>query len=189
MDVLVGTSLVAKALDIPTVTLAAVVSADIALNLPDERAAERTYQLLAQAVGRAGRGDRPGTAIVQTYQPHHPAIRAVATGEAVAFYDAELAQRRAFGSPPFGRVAKLVVALPDRAAASDAAGAYADGLRRRAVDRGLAITVSGPALAFVPRRAGRWRFVVVVRGPDPAGILDGGPPPPWSVDVDPESLL
>ena len=79
LDVLVGTSLVTKGLDIPEVTLVGVVSADIALNLPDERAAERTYQLLAQAVGRAGRGDRPGLAIIQSYQPDHPAIRAVAT--------------------------------------------------------------------------------------------------------------
>jgi primosomal protein N' (replication factor Y) len=189
LDVLVGTSLVAKALDIPTVTLAAVVSADIALNLPDERAAERTYQLLVQAVGRAGRGERPSTAIVQTYQPQHPAIRAVATGDATAFYDAELAQRRAFGSPPFGRVVKLVVALPARDEASDAANAFAGELRRRAADRGHGVTVSGPAPAFVPRRAGRWRFIVVIRGTDPVAILDGGPPAPWSVDVDPESLL
>ena len=77
LDVLVGTSLVAKGLDVPEVTLVGVVSADIALNLPDERAAERTYQLLAQAVGRAGRGERPGRAIIQTYQPDHPAIAAV----------------------------------------------------------------------------------------------------------------
>ena len=78
LDVLVGTSLVTKGLDIPAVTIVGIVSADVALNLPDERAAERTYQLLAQAVGRAGRGDRPGIAILQTYQPGHPAIVAVA---------------------------------------------------------------------------------------------------------------
>ena len=81
VDVLVGTSLVTKGLDVPTVTLVGVVSSDVALNLPDERAAERTYQLLRQAVGRAGRGDRRGRAILQTYQPDHPVIRAVATGD------------------------------------------------------------------------------------------------------------
>ena len=90
LDVLVGTSLVAKGLDVPEVTLVGVVSADIALNLPDERASERTYQLLAQAVGRAGRGDRPGTAFIQTYRPDHRAIRAVVEGDAAAFYDEEL---------------------------------------------------------------------------------------------------
>ncbi len=114
IDVLVGTSLVAKGLDIPEVTLVGVVSADVALNLPDERAAERTYQLLTQAVGRAGRGEMPGLAIIQTYQPDHPAIQAVATGNAAAFYDAELEVRRRFGSPPFGRLVKLTVGLPDR---------------------------------------------------------------------------
>ena len=90
LDVLVGTSLVTKGLDVPEVTLVGVVSADIALTLPDERAAERTWQLLAQAVGRAGRGDRPGRAIIQTYLPDHPAIRAVAEGDARAFVEAEL---------------------------------------------------------------------------------------------------
>ncbi len=93
LDVLVGTSLVAKGLDIPAVTLVGIVSSDVALNLPDERAAERTYQLLVQAIGRAGRGARPGHAIVQTYQPEHPAIVAAATGRREAFYEAELALR------------------------------------------------------------------------------------------------
>jgi primosomal protein N' (replication factor Y) len=189
LDVLVGTSLVAKALDVPKVTLAAVVSADIALNLPDERAAERTYQLLVQAVGRAGRGDRGGLAIVQTYLPHHPVIEAVRAGDAEAFYLAELAARRAFGAPPFGRLVKLVLALPDRDAALEAATVYAGELRARAAERDSGLSVTGPAPAFVPRRAGRWRFIVVVRGRDPVSLLDDGPPSPWSVDVDPESLL
>ena len=135
LDVLVGTSLVTKGLDIPAVTLVGVVSADVALNLPDERAAERTYQLLAQAVGRAGRGERPGHAIIQTYQPEHPAIVAVATGRADAFYDAELDLRRRFGSPPFGRLVKLTVALPDRADAEKAGREMAERLRERAQPR------------------------------------------------------
>ncbi|HEY0443023.1 MAG TPA: primosomal protein N', partial [Candidatus Limnocylindrales bacterium] len=109
LDVLVGTGLVAKGLDIPNVTLVGVVSADVALNLPDERAAERTYQLLAQATGRAGRGERPGTAIVQTYQPDHAAIQAVVHGDPAAFYTTELDLRRRFASPPFGRLVKLTV--------------------------------------------------------------------------------
>ncbi len=189
LDILVGTSLVAKALDVPNVTLAAVVSADIALNLPDERATERTYQLLVQAVGRAGRGDRAGLAIVQTYQPHHPVIEAVRARDSTAFYDSELALRKMFGSPPFGRLVKLVLAMPEREVAADEAAVYAAGLRLRAADRGIDVTVTGPAPAFVPRRSGRWRFVVVVRGQDPIAVLDGGPPAPWSVDVDPDSLL
>lgn len=189
LDVLVGTSLVTKGLDIPEVTLVGVVSADVALNLPDERAAERTYQLLAQAVGRAGRGDRPGRAIIQTYQPDHPAIRAVIDRDAVAFYDAELEARRRFGSPPFGRLVRLTVGLPDAEAAEREANVTADRLRAVAAERGSRVAVMGPAPAFIRRRSGRWRWNVVLRGEAPSGLLDGGLDAPWSVDVDPESLL
>ncbi|HXI45648.1 MAG TPA: primosomal protein N', partial [Candidatus Acidoferrales bacterium] len=189
LDVLVGTSLVTKGLDIPSVTLVGVVSADVALNLPDERAAERTYQLLAQAVGRAGRGDQPGRAIIQTYQPEHPAIVAVGTGEPTAFYDAELELRRRFASPPFAKLLKLTVALADRDEAEAAGRTMVGQLRERAAATGGPATVSGPAPAFIARRADRWRYNVVVRGPDPAAILGDPPGPPWSVDVDPDSLL
>ena len=189
LDVLVGTSLVTKGLDIPEVTLVGVVSADIALNLPDERAAERTYQLLAQAVGRAGRGERPGLAIIQSYQPEHPAIQAVARADPAAFYDAELELRRRFGSPPFGRLVKLTIGLEDAQAAERGALGMAEALRERAAERGSDTVVVGPAPAFLRRRAGKWRWNVVLRGSDPAGLLDGGPDAPWSVDVDPESLL
>jgi primosomal protein N' (replication factor Y) len=193
LDVLVGTSLVAKGLDVPTVTLVGVVSADIALNLPDERAAERTYQLLTQAVGRAGRGERPGLAIVQTYQPEHPAIRAIAGGDPSAFYGAELEVRRRFGSPPFGRLVKLTVGLPDRTGAEREASAMAERLRSaanaaRSEGRGT-VSVLGPAPAYVARRAGRWRWNVVLRGDHPLTLLDPPPGSPWSIDVDPDSLL
>jgi primosomal protein N' (replication factor Y) len=189
LHVLVGTSLVTKGIDVPAVTLVGVVSADVALNLPDERAAERTYQLIAQAIGRAGRGSRPGHAIVQTYLPEHPAILAVATGEPAAFYDAELEDRRRFGSPPFGRLLKLTLALKDRDEAERTADAFADRLRARADAESPRTTVAGPAPAYIARRADRWRYNVVIRGPDPAGFLGEPPGPPWSVDVDPESLL
>ena len=189
LDVLVGTSLVTKGLDIPEVTLVGVVSADIALNLPDERASERTYQLLAQAVGRAGRGDRPGLAIIQTYRPEHRAIRAVVERDAAAFYDEELALRERFGSPPFGRLVKLTVGLEDREAAEREAVAMAGRLRTRAAEQALPVQVVGPAPAYVARRADRWRYHVVLRGPDPVRLLEPPPGSPWSVDVDPESLL
>jgi primosomal protein N' len=233
LDVLVGTAMVAKGIDVPDVTLVGVVSADIALNLPDLRAAERTYQLLAQAVGRAGRGDRPGRAIVQTYRPDHPAIVAVRSGDPSAFYDAELAARQVFGLPPYGRLVKLTVALADREAAEAEAERMAEMLRARAAqvaaaapaplatastpplgdvaDRPFAppsseelgprrpprpssdppppVEVLGPVPAYVARRAGRWRLHVVLRGADPLRVLERDPGPPWSVDVDPESLL
>ncbi|HYL40737.1 MAG TPA: primosomal protein N', partial [Candidatus Binatus sp.] len=189
IDVLVGTSLVTKGLDIPAVTLVGVVSADVALNLPDERAAERTYQLLAQAVGRAGRGETQGRAIIQTYQPEHPAILAVGSADPGSFYDAELALRRQFGSPPFGQLVKLTVSLPERDAAESAGREVVGRLRAEAVARGIQVTISGPAPAFIARRADRWRYNVVLRGEDPASLLGESLGPPWSVDVDPDSLL
>lgn len=208
LDVLVGTSLVTKGLDIPEVTLVGVVSADVGLNMPDERAAERTYQLLAQAVGRAGRGHRPGRALIQTYQPDHPAIRAVVDGDASEFFAGELAQRRTWGSPPFGAVIKLTVAMTDRDAALTEARRMAAQLRARAggavegagsaadVERGgregalvAQAAVLGPVPAYIARRGGRWRFQLIVRGTDPAALLGGDPGAPWSVDVDPESVM
>jgi primosomal protein N' (replication factor Y) len=189
LDVLVGTSVVAKGIDVPRVTLVGVVSADIALNLPDERAAERTFQLLSQAVGRAGRGERPGLAIIQTYQPAHPAIAAVASGDASAFYDAELSARKLFGSPPFGRLVKLTVGLPDALSAQHEAAAMADRLAAAALSAETRVAILGPAPAYVARRAGRWRWNVILRGDDPRRLLDPLPGPPWSIDVDPDSLL
>lgn len=189
LDVLVGTSIVAKGIDVPEVTLVGVVSADVALNLPDERAAERTYQLLAQAVGRAGRGERPGTAFIQTYQPDHRAITAVAARDAAAFYDAELELRRRFGSPPFGRLVKLTVGMAERDAAEKAADAMAERLRAAAGLAPSRVEVVGPAPAFIARRADKWRYHVVLRGADPVALLDPPPGSPWSVDVDPDTLL
>jgi len=189
LDVLVGTALVAKGIDVPQVTLVGVVSADVSLNLPDERAAERTYQLLAQAVGRAGRGERPGRAIIQTYLPDHPVIRAAASGNAADFYDAELESRRLFRSPPFGEIVKLTVALEDRDAAQAKGMEMALKLRERARELDADVEVLGPVPAYIARRAGKWRFHVVIRGQSPLVVLGADPGVPWSVDVDPESLL
>ena len=190
-DVLVGTSLVAKGLDVPEVTLVGVVSADIALNLPDERASERTYQLLAQAVGRAGRGDRRGDRV-------HPDLPARAPGDPcrgrgrrrrVLRRGARRSGER-FGSPPFGRLVKLTVGLAGPRGGR--ARGRRDGRPAPGASRGRRDTASrsrGPAPAYVARRADRWRYNVVLRGADPVALLDPPPGPPWSVDVDPESLL
>ena len=114
---------------------------------------------------------------------------AAATGRASAFYDAELDLRRRFGSPPFGRLVKLTIGRTDRADAERDATAMAERASVQGDGAGLAVSVVGPAPAFVPRRADRWRWNIVLRGDDPVALLDGDVPAPWSVDVDPESLL
>jgi primosomal protein N' (replication factor Y) (superfamily II helicase) len=189
LDVLVGTALVAKGIDVPAVTVVGIVSADVSLNLPDERAAERTFQLLVQAVGRAGRGERPGRAFIQTYIPDHPVVRAVANGNGADFYDAELESRRIFRSPPFGEIVKLTISLEDRDTAQSKGTQMAMTLRDRAASLSGEVEVLGPAPAYIARRAGKWRFHVVLRGDGPLDVLGGDPGVPWSVDVDPESLL
>jgi primosomal protein N' (replication factor Y) len=101
----------------------------------------------------------------------------------------ELTRRRRFGSPPFGRLIKLTVALSKREAAVAAASDMVKRLRARSEESDANVTVLGPVPAYIARRGGRWRFHVVLRGPDPGAVLGGDPGPPWSVDVDPESLL
>ncbi len=187
-DVLVGTALVAKGLDVPQVTLVGVVSADVALNLPDERAAERTFQLLGQAIGRAGRGERPAAALIQTYLPDHPVIRAVAT-----------AMRRPSTTPSWSSADFQLAAVRPRGeddrcprgSRRSRIEGDRDGrrLRVRAEESAPRVEVLGPVPAYVARRAGRWRFHVVIRGDEPRAVLDGDPGAPWSIDVDPESLL
>ena len=113
----------------------------------------------------------------------------MARGDADAFYDAELELRRRFGSPPFGRLLKLTVALADRDAAEREGAAMADRLRERASTGATPADIVGPAPAYIARRNDRWRFHVVIRADDPVALLGDDPGPPWSVDVDPESLL
>jgi primosomal protein N' (replication factor Y) len=190
-DVLVGTQMIAKGLDLPGVTLVGVVIADIALNLPDFRAGERAFQLLAQVAGRAGRGDRPGRVIIQTYSPDHYAIRAAARHDYAAMYHAEIAARRKAGYPPFGRMARLVYAHTNPARAEHEARRLAAELRAERDRLGIpAAQVIGPAPAFLEKHRGRWRWQLVLRAADPAELLSAvALPRGWSVDVDPAALL
>jgi primosomal protein N' (replication factor Y) len=185
LDVLVGTQLAAKGLDLPTVTLAAVVAADVTLHLPEYQAAERTFQLLAQVAGRAGRGPRPGRVLIQTYAPDHPAIVAAATLDVDGFADGELARRQAFGYPPYGWLARLLVADPDRRRGESRAAEAALEVA------GDGVEVLGPVPAWVPRRAGRWRWQVVIRAvsEDARGAAVERVPPGIGIDVDPATLL
>lgn len=164
--ILVGTQMVAKGHDFPGVTLAAAVLADVTLQLPDFRAAERTFQHLVQVAGRAGRGPRPGQVIVQTFQPDHPSIRAAVSGEVERFYQRELAFRRRWSYPPFGELVRLVAQDPEEPRARGAAVEMARRLEEAAAGRS-GVKVLGPAPAPLARLRDRWRWQVVVRGPSP----------------------
>ncbi len=189
VDFLVGTQVLAKGLDLPRVTLVGVVSADTALHLPDIRSAERTFQLLAQVIGRAGRRAERGRAIIQTYHPEHYAIRAAAAQDYRAFFRQEIAYRREHGYPPFLQLAGLTFQHRQEAACREEAGRVATALRRRA-QAVPGARVIGPAPAFVPRARGRYRWQVLLLAPRVQPLLKAlslgrG----WQVDVDPVSLL
>ena len=184
-DILVGTQLAAKGLDQPSVTLAAVIAADVTLNLPDYRAAERTFQLLAQVAGRAGRGPMRGRVIVQTYAPGHYAVRTAAALDVDAFADEELLRRRLLGYPPFSVIARLLVADADRGRAEER------GRQAAAAVATPDVEVLGPLPSYVARRAGRYRMQVVIRAADAAARAAAleRTPAGVAIDVDPESLL
>jgi primosomal protein N' (replication factor Y) len=190
-DVLVGTQMVAKGLDLPRVTLVGVVSADTALHLPDFRAAERTFQLLLQVAGRAGRGPRGGRVIVQTYMPHHYAVSAAAAHDYALFFRWERAFRAEHGYPPFGQLARLVYQDTSAERCQARAEELGQELRAEILRRGLPdLEVLGPAPPYYRRLRGRWRWQLILRGREVQRLLRGRSlPPGWTVDVDPASLL
>jgi primosomal protein N' (replication factor Y) len=195
VDIVVGTQMLAKGHDFPEVTVVGIVLADQGLSLPDFRAAERTFQLLVQVAGRAGRGELPGKVIVQTFRPTHPAIVAARAHDVRAFYAGELAERREVGLPPF----RYLVLVRLDGGVAERVEAASRALARRAAElcRGGA-SVLGPAEAPLGRLRGMSRWQFLLRGPDRAALkalarelLD--PPPRGgvrvSVDVDPLTLL
>jgi len=190
-DILIGTQMIAKGLDMPLVTLVGIISADIALHFPDFRAGERTFQLLEQVAGRAGRGPRGGRVVIQTYTPRHYAVEAAAAHDYHSLYEREVEFRRRLGYPPFGRLVRLLYAHTGAAYAQEQAAMMANQLKAERDRQGLPnLDVLGPAPAFVPRLRGRWRWQIVLRGGDPAALLRDWPlPRGWTVDVDPVSLL
>jgi primosomal protein N' (replication factor Y) len=196
LDVLVGTQMIAKGLHFPHVTLVGIVSADTALALPDFRSTERTFSLVAQVAGRAGRGEAPGRVVVQTLVPDHPAIRLAATHDFEGFASLELADRKRFGYPPFLRLLHVVV----RGAVVEAVEARAEETAGRLVAAALdGVEVLGPAVPSVARLQGLTRRHVLVKGRTPAAIaralhlLRAAPRAPTGVeeilDVDPLSIL
>jgi primosomal protein N' (replication factor Y) len=190
-DILVGTQMVAKGLDLPEVTLVGVVSADTALGLPDFRSSEWTFQLLTQVAGRAGRAAAGGRVIVQTYRPEDPAVVAAATHDYAAFFEREIAFRGEYLYPPYSRLVRLEVQGKTDAAARKAAQALGPELVQRVRALGLPDTeIIGPAPSFFRKVRGHWRWQIVVRSPTPHALLGGWVlPVGWRVDVDPTAML
>lgn len=190
-DVMIGTQMIAKGLDLPLVTLVGVVSADTGLALPDFRAGERAFQLLTQVAGRAGRGILGGKVILQTYQPGHYAIQAAAQHDYARFYQREIAFRRELGYPPFRRLARIEFrANTDakaRALAENCVGWVAKKLHELKM---TGTEIIGPAPCFF-HRVNRWyRWHIILRGPDPArALVNLDLPLDWFVDIDPLNVL
>jgi len=190
-DIIVGTQMIAKGLDLPLVTLVGVVSADTGLHLPDFRAGERSFQLMTQVAGRAGRRDLGGQVILQSYNPDHYALRAAAEHDYAAFFREEIAFRAETRYPPFSRLARFVIASARPESARAAAEELAGRIEALLGELQLAdAAIIGPAPAFMERVRGRSRWHLLLRAPDVQPVLDGlGPLPGWTVDVDPVSML
>jgi len=198
IDILVGTQMITKGHDFPGVTLVGVVSADTSLNIPDFRAAEKTFQILTQVSGRGGRGDAPGQVIVQTVNPKNSAIRQARRHDYTGFYHDEIALRRELGYPPFGRMVNLEISSTNEAAVrKSAAGlhAVATDMARRT---GGGVTVLGPAEAPLYKVKGRYRWQIILKGADrpvlhslTRDILSRGTAPGVRIkaDVDPVNFM
>ncbi len=190
-DVLVGTQMIAKGMDFPNVTVVGVVAADVALNLPDFRRAERTFQLLVQASGRTGRGERPGRVFVQTYDPENFAIASAATHNYDAFFDQEIEYRRELNYPPFGGLWLIEVSDEDSPTAQKNIRKVAERLKCL---EGEGCEVLGPAPAPLPKLRERYRYHVLVKGPESLAVttaLADLPTAEWncSITVDPYYML
>ena len=194
-DIIIGTQLVAKGHNFPLLTLVGVIDADLGLQGSDLRAAERTFQLMRQVAGRAGRSERKGTALMQTFQPEHPVIRAILSGDEEGFWRAEAEQRRFAGVPPYGRMAGIILSSPDVQQVFDVGNALA---RNDAPLRQIGAQVFGPAPAPIARVRGRHRVRLLVKAEKSAPIQQALAK--WvsqvkikgdlrlSVDIDPQSF-
>ncbi|HEX7973896.1 MAG TPA: primosomal protein N', partial [Anaerolineales bacterium] len=189
-DVLIGTQMIAKGLDLPLVTLVGAVLADVGLTLPDYRASERTFQVLTQVAGRAGRSPLGGQVLLQTFQPGHYAIQAASQHDFTGFYQKEMEYRRRLGYPPFARLVRLEYRSTDRDEAERAALGLAVQVRAwlDADDR-RATQIIGPAPCFFARLAGQYRWQIILRGPNPASLLRGRALNGWVIQVNPPNLL
>lgn len=192
--VLIGTQMVSKGHHFPGVALTAVLAADAYLGFPDFRAVERTYNLLTQLAGRAGRGERPGRVVIQTFHPDHYAIRAALHGDDAGFLAEEMRFRRAFHYPPFTRMVQLLAHGRDRERAADLLRQLADRFAAHPLAR--SVRISGPAPAPFERLRGEWRFQLLLRSAAARDlhrllleVLPKPTPSALTIDVDPQQLL
>lgn len=187
VDILVGTQLLAKGLDLPKLSVLGVLLADTSLYLPDYSATERTFQLLNQVLGRIGRGHVAGHAIIQTYHPEHPILTQAIAGDYKSFYDQEMSERQAYLFPPFCFMLKLTA----RRASSKSAEAAAEKLRDLIERSGRKVRVEGPAPAFHERFQGKYQWQLVIKSVDRGELIKiiNDLPANWSYDIDPTDLL
>lgn len=174
-DILVGTQMVAKGHDFPGITLVGVICADLSLNFPDFRAGERTFQLLAQVAGRAGRGDRPGRVILQTYTPDHFSIKAATDQDFIAFYEQEIGFRNSLKYPPFSRMIQLKLSGKDKqktAALADTLGNQCRALKNEDPTAYAGIEVLGPIEASISKIAGQYRWQILLKGLNAGALHD-----------------
>ena len=164
LDIVIGTQMVAKGHDFPGITLVGVVCADLSLSFPDFRAGERTYQLVSQVMGRAGRGEKPGTVIIQTYSPDHFSIKAARTADAQGFYGTELSLRKGLGYPPFTRLAQVRIMSKELAKAEETASVIGEDARVLAANASGRIVVLGPVPAPISRLSNVYRWQMLLKG-------------------------
>jgi primosomal protein N' (replication factor Y) len=189
-DILIGTQMIAKGLDLPGVTLVGVISADIALMLPDFSAAERAFTLLTQVAGRAGRGSEGGEVIIQTFNPQHFCIDAASRHSYDEFYGAEIETRRRYGYPPFRQFVKLTYSHENRHRAQNEALLLREKLDHWIERLGLQqADIVGPAPAVMERLQGKYRWQMILRGQDLHPLLRILHAPGWQIDIDPVSIL
>jgi primosomal protein N' (replication factor Y) len=191
IDVLVGTQMIAKSFDFPYVTLVGVVLADVGLFLPDFRAGERSFQLLTQVAGRAGRASRPGRVVVQTYVPDHHVLRLAASHDYRGLYRREIQFRREHGYPPFGCIVRFVYSGANEHRNLRETQSLRRELRARIAALGRPdLRLLGPAPCYFERLRGRWRWQLLALGDSLEALLDDLVlPPGWVLDVDPMDLL
>ncbi len=186
-DIIVGTQMIGKGLDLPKLSVVGIVNADSSLLIPDYTAAEQTYQLIGQVVGRVGRGHRAGTVVVQTYDPENVTLQAALHRQWQQFYEAELAERRAYHFPPFVYLLKLRVLRASSKAAEKAASGLVTMLKRDFPG----VTIDGPAPSFHPRERGKYSWQLLVRSAHRGALLEivQALPSGWQYDIDPINLL